>query len=214
MSLHLPLRGIREPKFAIMTPLMFFITVSSVLLSLGVSTDTFAASISKGLKQVSPSTSASFWIALIFSSMEMLFLLLGNVIGSATSQFITQIDHWVAFIVLSILGIKMIRSQSDASSIQYPKATRIRPHELLLTAVGTSIDSIAVGVSTAFMRIHVMTFIIMTGVFTFFLSFLGSRFVAKALSYKFGDFAEKLGGSLLIGVGLSILLSHIGIDWF
>lgn len=186
-----------------------FITASSILLAIGVSTDAFAASISKGLKQAKPSTTTSLWIALNFSLMEMLFLFLGHFVGSAASQFITQLDHWVAFVVLSVLGIKMMMSHPIQNSSIQINLSDIKRQELLLTAIGTSIDSIAVGISTAFMRIHIAVFIIITGVFTFSVSFLGSRFVAKALSSTFGNLAEKLGGCILIGVGLTILFSHL-----
>lgn len=187
------------------------ISFSVLMLSFGVSTDAFAASICKGLTTPKPSTAKALYMALIFSLTEVGCLYIGYLLGHSASHIITQVDHWIAFVVLVGLGLKMMFFHSNNATSPSVLPTNYTVSSCILTAIGTSIDSIAIGISTAFIDIQWTSFIIATGLITFSLSFIGSRFIAQALGIKLGHYAEKIGGFILIGIGIDILRRHLGL---
>lgn len=179
--------------------------LSVAILSLSISADAFAASLSKGLSQ--STHNARFYIktGVIFSVFEMSFLALGWGLGVTANQFITSVDHWIAFVLLSGLGLKMIFT---VNKVRKKGQQAVSLQDLGLTAFGTSIDSIAMGISTAFLKINIILFIAVTGVITFLMSLFGIA-LSNKMKRGTGAIAEILGGICLLGIGIHILLSHL-----
>lgn len=185
-------------------------TLELLLVAVGLSADAFAASLCKGLCIGKPSLRQSTVIALFFGGFQAAMPLVGWMLGRQFESYITRVDHWIAFGLLAFIGGKMIyevckrKDQPDACNV----ALNIR--ELSLLAVATSIDALAVGVTFAFLRVSIVPSVLLIGVVTFALSFIGvgigSRFGAK-LQTK----AEIAGGVVLILIGTKILLDHLGI---
>lgn len=143
--------------------------------------------------------------------------LVGWLIGKQFERYITSFDHWIAFILLLIIGGKMayeaIFGKEEADSCDTNAQNRLNYKELFTMAVATSIDALAVGVTFAFLNINIWAAISIIGITTFVLSFIG-----VVIGNKFGSIykrkAEIAGGVVLILIGLKILLEHLGIITF
>lgn len=180
--------------------------ISNMLLAFSVSTDAMAVAACKGATISKPRMGTAFQLALIFSFVETLAILLGWKLGVHANEFIFAIDHWIVFIILSVLGLKMMiesfREQSNhAIDISKPKY-------VLLTAIGTSIDSIAVGVSLGIMDVDIWMMALMVAAVTFTMSGLG-LVAGHYLGTKIGRYSGMLGGAILCIIGTKILLEHM-----
>ncbi|UYL07229.1 manganese efflux pump MntP family protein [Bdellovibrio sp. SKB1291214] len=193
-----------------MTPL------SILIMSFSMSADAFAVSISKGVSMKHPSIKEALKVGLLFGAVEAITPLLGWLAGSTASSFIESIDHWVCFVILAIVGGKMIyeslqqddEEESDESEIKSSsKLGRIGI--LILTAVGTSIDAAAVGVSMAFMNVNIWTAALSIGAATTMMVTIGMM-AGHYLGVKVGKYAEAGGGVALIAIGTHMLLVHLG----
>ena len=175
-----------------------------VFLALSMSTDAFAAAIGKGARLDRPSFREALRTGLIFGSIEAVTPLLGWAAGKAASRFIAAYDHWIAFAILTLVGGKMI---SDALRRE-PDAEKPRSHGLgilLLTAIGTSIDALAVGVTLALIGANILVNALAIGTATFVMVTIG-MLMGRVLGEKFGHYAEAAGGVVLILIGTAILL--------
>jgi putative Mn2+ efflux pump MntP len=135
---------------------------------------------------------------------------LGFFIGSAFSQAIESLDHWIALLLLGFIGGKMILD--GLKELKYPEACLtsskcLTPKTLLLQAVATSIDALAVGVGFAIMKVDIYSAAIYIGIITFINSLIGSH-LGKKFGELFKQKAEILGGIILIGIGIKIFLEH------
>jgi len=178
-----------------------------ILIALGLSMDAFAVSISSGLAIKNLKINNAFIIAASFGLFQAVMPLLGWIAGLSLRYLITEIDHWVAFILLSFIGCKMIYESFRLD----PSRKKIDPtnlYVLLILSIATSIDALVVGISFAFIKIFIITTIIIIGTVTFLLSFVGVY-----VGNRFGNFSEKkieaLGGLILIGIGIKILFDHL-----
>ena len=137
--------------------------------------------------------------------------LIGWAVASTFEEYITAYDHWIAFGLLLLLGGKMIwDSFKKEEEREEEKALNIGFKTLLLMAIATSIDALAVGVTFAFLQVNVWVAIAIIGAITFVLSLIGVAIGAK-LGDKFEKKAEFIGGLILILIGVKILLEHLGV---
>lgn len=182
---------------------------SSGLLALGMSTDAFAVSLSKGAAIEKPLFRDALRIGAIFGAVEATTPLLGWLIGLLASGFIKDIDHWIAFTILCAVGLKLIyESFRDRQDLLPQKNYSL--WILLLTALATSIDAFAVGISLAFVDHNIVIAALSIGLATFVMVTLGVM-TGHLLGQKVGVYAGRLGGVLLILIGLKILLSHLSV---
>ena len=183
------------------------------ILAVGLSMDAFAVSICKGLGMKRLNMEQALVIGLFFGGFQALMPLIGWALGTQLDDFITPIDHWIAFILLALIGGKMLLDafrEDDEEEAGEPKDTRLDLKELLMLAIATSIDALAVGITFAFLGVNIVVAIAVIGVTTFALSVVG-----VAVGHVFGARYEKgatiAGGIVLILIGCKILLEHLGI---
>jgi len=178
-----------------------------LLIALGLSFDTFAVSVSTGITI----TDIRFWqgvkIAVILGLFQGIMPLIGWIAGLQVVHFIEDYDHWVAFILLAFLGIKMayesIKSDEGTSGFNPLKFT-----VLIGMAIATSIDALVVGFSFALVDMNIYWVIIAIGMVTFIVAMVGMLF-GKKIGARLGKKMEIIGGIILFGIGIKILLSHI-----
>ena len=183
---------------------------STSLLALSMSADAFAVSIGKGVAMDKPRLSEAARTGAVFGLTEGCAPLLGWLAGSIAASFIQAYDHWVAFLILLAIGAHMIVEgvRNDNCEVELTKPKDQKLWLLVLTAVGTSIDSMAVGVSLAFMATNIWIAAASIGFATFSMSTLGIM-IGHRVGCRLGRWAEILGGLCLIGIGGRILCLHL-----
>ena len=183
-----------------------------LLLGIGLSMDAFAVSICKGLSAKRLQTRHYLIIGAWFGGFQALMPTLGYLLGSAFEQYITSVDHWVAFILLSVIGGNMLKeafSKDDETT-----DASFAPRVMLLLAVATSIDALAVGITLALLPgVNIAAAVLFIGCITFILSAVGLK-VGNVFGLKYKNKAEMVGGAILILMGLKILLEHLGLIQF
>jgi putative Mn2+ efflux pump MntP len=184
---------------------MDFLTI--VLVALGLSFDTFAVSLSFGVVQNKILFRQALRVAFVLAVFQAGLLVTGFFLGSFVSDFIKAADHWVALILLSFLGIRMmiegIKRKEDDEARDYSKLK-----ELLTVAVGTSIDAFAVGISFALLDLKIWLSGVIIGAVTFLASMTAIR-IGKSAGAKLGQRVEIVGGLILIAIGVKIFVEHI-----
>lgn len=186
-----------------MTPLAI------VALSLSMSTDAFAAAVGRGAAH-RPALAQAVRQGLVFGVIEAITPILGWMLGLATANFVQAIDHWIAFGLLGAVGARMVwEAFQPVEAFDPATAARRGVVGLIATAIGTSIDAAAVGVSLAFIGVDIWVIALSIGFTTFVLTTLGMT-IGSAVGARFGKIAEGIGGVLLIGIGLTILAEHMG----
>lgn len=178
------------------------------IIAVGLSMDAFAVSICKGLSVQKVSLRHAACAGLWFGGFQALMPLLGWLLGVRFQAAIERFDHWIAFVLLAILGINMIREAfgEEEECCDASFAWRV----MLPMAVATSIDALAVGVTFAFLQVRILPAIAFIGVITFVLSALGVR-LGAVFGERYQKAAQIFGGAILILMGLKILLEHLGI---
>ena len=175
--------------------------------------DAFAVSICKGLGMKRLNMGQALVIGLFFGGFQALMPLIGWALGTQLADFITPIDHWIAFILLALIGGKMFFDAfcgDDEGEVGEPKNTRLDLKELLMLAIATSIDALAVGITFAFLGVNIVWAIAVIGVTTFVFSVVGVA-VGHAFGARYEKGATIAGGIVLILIGCKILLEHLGI---
>ena len=187
--------------------------VEVFLIGVGLSMDAFAVAVCKGLCMKRLDVRQALVIALLFGGFQALMPLVGWVLGRQFEAYITAVDHWIAFVLLAIIGGKMLWEafHEDEEDAACPaEAFRLDLKELTMLAVATSIDALAVGITFAFLQVDIAPSVATIGVTTFVLSAIG-----VAAGHFFGARFEKpasiVGGVVLILIGCKILLEHLGI---
>ncbi|MBQ7264989.1 MAG: manganese efflux pump [Firmicutes bacterium] len=179
-----------------------------LLLAVSLAMDAFAVSVSKGVASKTVQKKDAFIYGVSFGVFQALMPVIGFFTGRLFSEYIKAVDHFIAFFLLSVIGINMIGEYFKKEEEREETSTGIKLGELLLLSVATSIDALAVGVTFAFLDIGIWFPVTVIGVVTFILSFLG-----VALGRKIGEKAEKyasiLGGGILIFLGFKILIQHL-----
>ncbi len=182
--------------------------IALLLLAFAMSTDAFAAAIGRGATLKNPRLTEAFRIGLIFGSIEAITPLVGWLIGQSASGYVEAWDHWIAFSLLMILGLHMIYEgvKPDEAGIEKPaKQSLLRT---CLTAFGTSIDAMAVGVSLAFVNVNIWVAAALIGLATTLMVTLGIM-LGRAVGAVLGHRAEIFGGLTLMAIGAWILSGHL-----
>ncbi|SLN70645.1 putative manganese efflux pump MntP [Aquimixticola soesokkakensis] len=178
--------------------------ISIGVLAISMSVDAFIASVGKGASGPRPSFGHTLRTGMIFGFIEALTPLIGWGVGMAASQYVAAVDHWIAFILLSGVGLHMAlhagASDEEAASTSMWKT--------IVTAVGTSIDAMAVGVSLAFLQVNIFVIALAVGATTMLMSSTG-LLVGRFVGRRFGRIAEIIGGAALVGLGSLILWEHL-----
>lgn len=178
------------------------------LLAVGLSMDAFAVSVCKGLAMQRIDWKKMCIVGLWFGGFQALMPTLGYLVGSLFQEYITAFDHWIAFILLAIIGGSMIREA--LSKEENDTSASLAFGVMLLMAVATSIDALAVGVTFAFLQVDLLFAVLFIGVTTFVLSALGVK-VGSVFGTRYKAKAELAGGVILILLGTKILLEHLGL---
>jgi len=178
------------------------------LIALGVSADAFAVALTKGLHMRRFNLRNALIIALTFGVFQAVMPLLGWFLGSQFASAISGFDHWIAFGLLLLVGGKMLWEAFFGGDDTEEDFDRIKPRELLVLALATSIDALAVGVTLAFIPVSITGAISLIGVTTFLLAFLGVV-IGRRVGARFGKPAEIAGGLILILIGTNILIEHL-----
>ena len=187
--------------------------VEIFLIGIGLSMDAFAVAICQGLSMKKLNWRHSAVIALFFGGFQAMMPLLGWFLGSQFASYIQKFDHWVAFVLLAIIGFNMLRealSPDEDEDDECACGEQLDIKRLFLMAVATSIDALAVGVTFAFLEVTILPAVTVIGCTTFFLSMVGVA-VGNYFGTRFKKHAEISGGAILILLGLKILLEHMGI---
>lgn len=179
-----------------------------LFIAIGLSMDAFAVSLCKGLAMKRLVWKNCVIVGVWFGVFQALMPLLGYLLGLTIGPYITAVDHWIAFVLLALIGAKMLK---ESFGEQEERNESLRPWLMLTLAVATSIDAFAVGITFALLpSVHIVSAIASIGLTTFLLSVLGVK-----LGHQFGKgqgaIAERIGGIILIAMGLKILLEHLAL---
>lgn len=178
------------------------------ILAVGLSMDAFAVSICKGLAIKKITLKEVTVVGLWFGGFQALMPAIGYLLGSTFKDKITAIDHWIAFILLGLIGANMIKeslSKEDESS-----SSSIKAKEMFVLAIATSIDALAVGITFSFLNVNILFAVLFIGVTTFVLSAIGVK-IGNIFGTKYKSKAELAGGIILIALGFKILIEHLGL---
>ena len=189
--------------------------VELFLIGVGLSMDAFAVSVCKGLGMSRLNIRQATIISLFFGGFQALMPLIGWALGSQLADLITPIDHWIAFALLAFVGGKMLWDAFHEDDEQGEEAqdARLDLKELIMLAIATSIDALAVGVTFAFLRVNIVPAVSFIGCITFLLSAIGLK-AGNIIGAKNRSRAEFAGGLVLILMGIKILLEHLGVISF
>ena len=178
------------------------------ILAVGLAMDAFAVSICKGLSIRKLKLSQALIVGAWFGAFQALMPAIGWLLGSAFTDLIESVDHWIAFVLLSLIGGNMIR---EAFSGEEEDANpSLAPATMLLLAVATSIDALAVGITFAFLRVDILPAVTLIGVCTFLISAAGVK-IGNVFGSRYKSRAELAGGAVLVLIGVKILLEHLGV---
>ncbi len=185
-------------------------------ISVALSMDAFSVSICKGLATKKFSFKTALLCGLWFGGFQALMPIIGYFLGAQFEHLITSFDHWIAFGLLLIIGVNMIREAlSEEESTDNGQQTTAECtcnstgfKTMLMMAIATSIDALAVGVSFAFLSVNIWKSVLVIGVTTFLFSFAGVK-IGNIFGSRYSKAAEITGGVILIGLGVKILLEHL-----
>ena len=186
-----------------------------LLIAIGLSMDAFAVSVCKGLSLQKTTWKESLAVGMYFGIFQAVMPLVGFLIGTGFAGFIEKWDHWIAFVLLAVIGAKMIIESRKKNSCETSdkNSNPLSLKKMLPLAISTSIDALAVGVTFAFLSVKIIPAISLIGIVTLILSFTGV-YIGSFFSCRFKSHAEMAGGIILVLMGVKILLNHIGLISF
>ena len=176
------------------------------LIGIGLSMDAFAVSICKGLSVGKVNGRHMLTAGLWFGGFQALMPLIGYLLGSTFEQYVTSIDHWIAFILLSVIGTNMIKESFGKDGERQNSSFSFM--SMLMVAVATSIDALAVGITFAFLQVNIWFAVAIIGCTTFVISAAGIK-IGSVFGAKYKAKAEFFGGAVLICLGIKILVEHL-----
>ena len=181
--------------------------IEIALIGVGLAMDAFAVSICKGLAMRRMNYKKAIIIAAFFGVFQALMPALGYVLGTTFANKIAAIDHWIAFILLALIGANMIKEalSSDDDECQDDS---LRLGDLIMLSIATSIDALAVGITFAFFNVSLLRSVSMIGIITFIICVIGVK-VGNVFGEKYKSKAELAGGLILIVMGAKILIDHL-----
>ena len=181
--------------------------VELFVIAVGLSMDAFAVSVCKGLSVPKMKLSHALTCGVYFGGFQGLMPLIGYLLGSQFEEMIVSVDHWVAFVLLGIIGFNMIKESRESDCESLDSSFDVKA--MIPLAVATSIDALAIGVTFAFLHVNIFWAVTFIGVITFTLSSIGVK-VGNVFGEKYKSKAELAGGVILILMGAKILLDHLG----
>lgn len=177
------------------------------IIAVGLSMDAFAVAVCKGLSVPRVKISHCLICGAYFGGFQGLMPLIGWLLGVRFQDMIVSVDHWIAFVLLGLIGLNMIKeSRGEGEELD----SSFAPGAMLPMAIATSIDALAIGVTFAFLKVEIEKAVLLIGVITFILSGIGVR-IGVAFGARFRSKAELADGVILILMGSKILLEHLGI---
>lgn len=182
--------------------------IEIIFIGIGLAMDAFAVSVCKGLSMKKINWKKAIIIALYFSLFQMFMPLIGFFLGSSFSEAIEAIDHWIAFILLLFIGVNMIKESTEKTFEK--ENDKVDFKTMIILAIATSIDALAVGVTFAFLKVNIFLSVTIIGLITLIISLTGVV-IGNKFGDKFQNKAELTGGIILILIGLKILLEHLEI---
>ena len=187
---------------------VFMDLLTLLTLAVGLAMDAFAVSICKGLAMREKVLKKGIIVGLWFGGFQALMPTIGFFLGTQFKDQITSIDHWIAFVLLGLIGINMVKEALSNDEEQADDSIAVK--EMFMLAVATSIDALAVGITFAFLNVHIISAASMIGVCTFLISFAGVK-IGNIFGTKYKSKAELAGGIILILLGFKILFEHLHI---
>lgn len=175
-----------------------------IFTALGLTMDAFAVSICKGLSLKKVSFKNAILVGTYFGLFQGLMPLIGYFLGFKMKDAIMSIDHWIAFILLGIIGLNMILDSFKKESID----DNLEFKTMIILAIATSIDALAIGITFAFLEVNIYFAVTLTAIITFIISALGVK-IGNIFGNKYSSKAEIFGGIVLILMGIKILLEHL-----
>ena len=179
--------------------------ITIIFIAFGLGMDAFAVSVSNGIVSKENRLNLGLKLGFFFGGFQALMPILGWWAAYSIKDYIVEIDHWIAFILLSFIGSKMIYEAFSKNEESQPK---LKLYTILILSIATSIDALAVGITFTFLEIDILMPAIIIGVTSFIMSFIGVQIGAK-FSKIFGNKIEIIGGIILISIGIKILIEHI-----
>lgn len=178
-----------------------------LIIAVGLSMDAFAVSIGKGLSMRRPGIVHYLKVGLWFGGFQALMPFVGYLLGSSFASYVSEFDHWIAFVLLAFIGGNMVRESfsKDDDNDENPDFSL---KTMLMMAVATSIDALAAGVSFAFFATDIFYIISIIGVTTFVFSVAGLK-IGNIFGSKYKKKSEFIGGLILVMIGLKILIEHM-----
>jgi len=177
------------------------------LIAVGLSMDAFAVSVCKGLAMPKCTFKKAAIVGLWFGGFQALMPAIGYVLGAQFQEAIASIDHWIAFVLLALIGGNMIHEALDNDEEEADASLNVKT--MFLLAVATSIDALAIGITFAFLKVSIIPAVCFIGIVTFIISFAGVK-IGNVFGARYKNKAEIVGGVILILLGLKILLEHLG----
>jgi len=177
-----------------------------ILIALGLAMDAFAVSVASGITIKRQRLKSAFKFGMFFGSFQMIMPVAGWLAGVNIQGAIAGIDHWIAFVLLAFIGCRMVYGSFKLKEKEEAVTHGLKV--MLLLSLATSIDAFAVGLSFAFLEISIVAPVVVIGIITFALSFIGI-FIGNTIGHFFEKKLEALGGLILIGIGIKILLEHL-----
>ena len=177
------------------------------LIAVGLSMDAFAVSVCKGLAMPKCTFKKAAIVGLWFGGFQALMPAIGYILGAQFQETIASIDHWIAFVLLALIGGNMIHEALDNAEEEADASLDVKT--MFLLAVATSIDALAIGITFAFLKVNIIPAVCFIGIVTFIISFAGVK-IGNVFGARYKNKAEIVGGVILILLGLKILLEHLG----
>ena len=177
------------------------------ILAVGLSMDAFAVAVCKGLSMQKMNWRHAIVIGLYFGGFQAAMPSLGYILGVGFQSRIQAVDHWIAFVLLVFIGLNMVRESRDQEAEHVDPSVGFKV--MVILAIATSIDALAVGVTFAFLQVDIVPAVCFIGTVTFLLSVIGVK-VGNVFGTRYKSRAELAGGLILIAIGVRILLEHLG----
>lgn len=177
------------------------------LIAVGLSMDAFAVSVCKGLAMPKCTFKKAAIVGLWFGGFQALMPAIGYILGAQFQEAIASIDHWIAFVLLALIGGNMIHEALDNDEEEADASLDVKT--MFLLAVATSIDALAIGITFAFLKVSIIPAVCFIGIVTFIISFAGVK-IGNVFGARYKNKAEIVGGVILILLGLKSLLDHLG----
>ena len=178
------------------------------ILAVGLSMDAFAVAVCKGLSMQKMEWKKAVVIGLYFGGFQGMMPVIGYLLGVQFQDKITAIDHWIAFVLLGLIGANMVKESMDKEAEETDDSVSFQSMSVL--ALATSIDALALGVTFAFLNVQIVPAVSFIGVVTFVLSMAGVK-IGNVFGCRYKSKAELAGGIILILMGTKILLEHTGL---